>query len=266
MNKYLKLFETEDDFKSCLDAKIAGNNDNMGFPNVSVIGEKDNNGNFSVSNIFYIKDLNKAEAVREYLRLNSSHWINPTDINIVSSEGHKIKTLSVTINNHMGYNGYPENWVVARFQPYDWYDKKTNTTYYAFISNGAYKNITSSTGNINVLDGENISLNLLQGYDGHNPNPRLSSYNSDNPVPPYQGKIIYVKDLSGHTSYNDTLHEIYERTFNVDVQGNLTFNNDIKPFEAGGASYDGVYYSPSYDNAIEGYIDLGSGSGSGSGN
>lgn len=260
MNKYLKLFETEDDFKSCLEAKIAGNNDNMGFPNVSVIGEEDSNGNFSASDVFYIKDLNKAEAVREYLRLNGSRWINPTDINIVSSEGHKIKTLNIGIQNHMGYNGYDESWTVARFQPYDWYDKKTNTTYYAFIGNDACENIMSSTGNINVLDGKDISLNLLQGYNGYNPNPRLSSYNQDNPTPPYQGKIIYVKDLLEH---NDTLYEIYERTFNVDAQGNLTFNNDIKPFEAGGAHYYGVYYSNSYDNAIEDYINSGSGSGSG---
>lgn len=264
MNKYLKLFETEDAFKSCLEAKIAGNNDNMGFPNVSVIGEEDSNGNFSASDIFYIKDLNKAEAVREYLRLNGSRWINSTDINIVSSEGHEIKTLNVSINNHMGYNGYDESWTVVRFQPYDWYDKKTNTTYYAFISNDAYKNITYSTGNINVLDGEDISLNLVKGYNGHAPNERFSSYNPpDNTVPPFHGKIIYVKDLSGHTSYNDTLDEIYERTFNVDAQGNLTFNNDIKPFEADGYSYYGVYYSNSYDNAIEGYIDSDSGSGSG---
>ena len=263
MNKYLKLFETEDDFKSCLDAKIAGNNDNMGFPNVSVIGEKDNNGNFSASDIFYIKDLNKAEAVREYLRLNGSRWINPTNINIVSSEGHEIKTLNINIQNHMGYNGYDESLTVARFQPYDWYDKKTNTTYYAFISNDAYENITSRTRNINVLDGQDISIKLLNGYDGYDPNPRFSSYNPNNPVPPYQGKIIYVKDLSGHTSYYDTLDEIYERTFNVDAEGNLTFNNDIKPFEADGYHYYGVYNSNSYDNAIEGYIDSGSGSGSG---
>lgn len=264
MNKYLKLFETEDAFKSCLEAKIAGNNDNMGFPNVSVIGEEDNNGNFSASDIFYIKDLNKAEAVREYLRLNGSRWINSTDINIVSSEGHEIKTLNVSINNHMGYNGYDESWTVVRFQPYDWYDKKTNTTYYAFISNDAYENITYSTGNINVLDGEDISLNLVKGYNGYAPNERFSSYNPpDNTVPPFHGKIIYVKDLSGHTSYYDTLDEIYERTFNVDAQGNLTFNNDIKPFEADGYSYYGVYYSNSYDNAIEGYIDSDSGSGSG---
>jgi len=259
MNKYLKLFETEDAFKSCLEAKIAGNNTEMGFPNVSVIGEEDSNGNFSVSDVFYIKDLNKAEAIRQIL----SHWINPTDINIVSSEGHKIKTLSITIDNHMGNNGYPEQCYVVRFQPYDWYDKKTNTIYYAFINNDAYKNIMSSTGNKNVLDGKDIALNLLQGYNGYNPNPRFSSYNSDNPTPPYQGKIIYIKDLSGYTSHNDTLHEIYERTFNVDAQGNLTFNNDIKPFEANGAHYYGEYYSSSYDNAIEGYIDSGSGSGSG---
>lgn len=264
MNKYLKLFETEDDFKSCLEAKIGGDNTEMGFPNVSVIGAEDSNGNFSASKVHYIKDLNKAEAVREYLRLNGSRWINPTDINIVSSEGHEIKALSVTINNNMGYNGYPENWAVVRFQPYDWYDKKTNTTYYAFISNDAYKNITYSTGNINVLDGNDIAINLVKGYNGYAPNERLSSYNPpDNTVPPFHGKIIYVKDLSGHTSHNDTLHEIYERTFNVDAQSNLTFNNDIKPFEADGASYYGVYYSNFYDNAIEGYIDSGSGSGSG---
>lgn len=234
MNKYLKLFETEDDFKSCLEAKIGGDNTEMGFPNVSVIGAEDSNGNFSASDIFYIKDLNKAEAVREYLRLNGSRWINPTDINIVSSEEHWIKALSVTIDNRMGYDGYPENWAVARFQPYDWYDKKTNTTYYAFISDDAYKNITYSTGNISVLDGKDIALKLLNGYNGHSPNERLSSYNPNNPVPPYHGKIIYVTDLSDSHPNN-----IYERTFNVVIDSDeptLTFDT-IKPFEADGASY-----------------------------
>lgn len=257
MNKYLKLFETEDAFKSCLEAKIAGNNDNMGFPNVSVIGEEDNNGNFSASDIFYIKDLNKAEAVREYLRLNGSHWINPTDINIISGD-YTVDILNVSINNHAGYNGYDENIYTVRFQPYDWYDKKTNTTYYAFIALDAYENITSSTGNINVLDGEDIALNLLQGYNGYDPNPRLSSYNSDNPVPPYQGKIIYVKDLS-----NKYPNDIYERTFNVvadNGEPTLTFDT-IKPFDSDGYNSYGYYSTYNFNGGIEGYVNSGSGSG-----
>lgn len=260
MNKYLKLFETKGEFKSCLEAKIAGDNSVMGFPNVSVIGTEDSNGNFSASEVHYIKDLTKAQAIREQLR--PGYWINPTDINIISSEGHEIKTLDIIINNYMGYNGYPEQCYVVRFQPYDWYDKKTNTTYYAFISDDAYKNITKSTGIKNVLDGKDIALDLLSGTNGHDPILRFSDYASNNDFP-HHGKIIYVKDLSGHTSHRDTLDEIYERTFNVDAQSNLTFNNDIKPFEADGASYYGIYYSNSYDNAIEGYIDSGSGSGSG---
>lgn len=195
MNKYLKLFETEDAFKSCLEAKIAGNNDDMGFPNVSVIGAEDSNGNFSASEIHYIKDLTKAEAVRDYLRLHGSRWINPTNINIISGS-YDADTLSISINNHAGYNGYPENVSTVRFQPYDWYDKKTNTTYYAFISWDAYYNLISNSGSMNVLDGEDIALDLLQGYNGYAPNERLSSYKPGQSTSPYYGKIIYIKDLS----------------------------------------------------------------------
>ena len=131
MNKYLKLFETKDAFRSCLEAKIGGDNTAMGFPNVSVIGAEDNNGNFSASEVHYIKDLNKAQAICETLIV--SHWINPTTVNIVSGN-HTIKTL------HGNIESGPSIYAV-RFQPYDWYDKNTKTTYYAFISNEAYKNI-----------------------------------------------------------------------------------------------------------------------------
>lgn len=259
MNKYLKLFETEDDFKSCLEAKIAGNNTKMGFPNVSIIGEEDSNGNFSASDVFYIKDLNKAEAVHEYLRLNGSRWINPTDINIISGD-YTVNTLYININNHAGYNGYPETLNFVRFQPYDWYDKKTNTTYYAFISDDAYKNITESTGIKNVLDGEDIALDLLEGYNGSSPNERLSSYNPNNPVPPYHGKIIYVTDLS-----NLYRNDIYERAFTVTMDNDtptLTFGT-IEPFDSDGYDSYGYYSTYNFHGGIEGYVNSGSGSGNG---
>lgn len=255
MNKYLKLFETEDDFKSCLEAKIAGNNAEMGFPNVSVIGEEDSNGNFSASDVFYIKDLNKAEAVRQIL----SHWINPTTIE-VTSNGANVKTLYIDINNGLGNNGYPEVLDLARFQPYDWYDKKTNTTYYAFISDDAYKNITESTGIKNVLDGKDVALDLLQGYNGYDPNKRFSSYNPNNPVPPYHGKIIYVTNLS-----NLYRNDIYERAFTVTMDNDtptLTFGT-IEPFDSDGYDSYGYYGTYNFHGGIEGYVNSGSGSGSG---
>lgn len=254
MNKYLKLFETEDDFKSCLEAKIAGNNTEMGFPNVSVIGEEDSNGNFSASDVYYIKDLTKAEAVRQIL----SHWINPTTIE-VTSDGANVKTLYIDIDNGLGNNGYPEALDLARFQPYDWYDKKTNTTYYAFISDDAYKNITESTGIKNVLDGKDIALDLLQGYNGYDPNERFSSYNPNNPVPPYHGKIIYVKDLSGDPD------EIYERAFTVAMNNDtptLIFST-IEPFDSDGYDITAGFSDNFYTNIIDGYYNSDSGSGSG---
>lgn len=258
MNKYLKLFETEDDFKSCLEAKIAGNNTEMGFPNVSVIGEEDSNGNFSASDVFYIKDLTKAEAVREYLRLNDSHWVNPTNINIISGN-YTADTLHVSINNHAGYNGYDEDIPTVRFQPYDWYDKKTNTTYYAFIAWDAYENIMSNSGNINVLDGQDVALNLLEGYNGYSPNIRLSNYNPSN-EPPYHGKIIYVTDLS-----DGYPNDIYERTFNVVVDNDtatLIFDA-IKSFDSDGYSCYGYRSTYNFSGGIEGYVNSGSGSGNG---
>lgn len=258
MNKYLKLFETEDDFKSCLEAKIGGDNTEMGFPNVSVIGEEDSNGNFLASDVFYIKDLNKAEAVREYLRLNSSRWINPTTIK-VTSDGANVKILYVFIYNGLGGGGYPESLDVVRFQPYDWYDKKTNTTYYAFISIDAYKNITESTGIKNVLEGEDLTLDLLSGSNGHDPIPRFSDYASNDDFP-YHGKIIYLKDLSDANP-----KEIYERAFTV------TLNNDtptlafdtIEPFDSDGYKISTGSYEHFYTNIIDGYYNLDSGSGSG---
>jgi len=264
MNKYLKLFETEDAFKSCLEAKIGGDNTEMGFPNVSVIGEEDSNGNFSVSDVFYIKDLNKAQAVHEYLRLNGSRWINPTTIE-VTSDGANVKTLWVSIYNGLGSNGYPEAWTVVRFQPYDWYDKKTKTTYYAFISGSAYRNITESTGVKNVLEGEDLTLDLLSGINGYDPIPRFSDYASNDGFP-YHGKIIYVKDLSSDPD------EIYERAFTVTMDNDtheptLTFGT-IEPFDSDGYNVSAHFSNNSYTNIIDGYYnsDSGSGSGSGSGN
>lgn len=224
MNKYLKLFETEDAFKSCLEAKIGGDNNVMGFPNVSVIGAEDSNGNFSASEIHYIKDLTKAQAIREQLR--PGRWVNSASINIIS-ESADIDLLDVIIQNGLGINGYPEMWDVVRFQPYDWYDKKNNITYYAFISKDAYRNITSSTGNKNVLDGQDVGLDLLKGYNGYSPNSRLSDYDPNNPTPPYHGKIIYVETITSPS-------EIYEREFTIDAQGNLTFSDNINPFDSDG--------------------------------
>lgn len=258
MNKYLKLFETEDDFKSCLEAKIGGDNTEMGFPNVSVIGAEDSNGNFSASKVHYIKDLTKAQAIREYLRLNDSRWVNPTTIE-VKLDGADVKMLYMYIYNGLGGNGYPESLDTVRFQPYDWYDKKTNTTYYAFISKDAYENITKSAGIKNVLDGKDVALNLLLGKNGHNPVPRFSSYDPNNPVPPYHGKIIYVKDLS------DNPKEVYERAFNVVTDNDgptLTFDT-IEPFDSDGARFSADFSSLRYSYTIDGYYNLDSGSGNG---
>lgn len=254
MNKYLKLFKTEDDFKSCLEAKIGGDNTEMGFPNVSVIGAEDSNGNFSASKVHYIKDLTKAQAIREQLR--PGRWVNPTTIKI-KLDGADVKTLYMYIYNGLGGGGYPETLYTVRFQPYDWYDKKTNTTYYAFISEDAYENITKSDGIKNVLDGKDVALNLLLGKNGHNPVPRFSSYDPNNPVPPYHGKIVYVKDLS------NAHKEVYEREFTVDEQGNLTFSDNINPFDSDGADFSTDFSSLRYSYTIDGYYNLDSGSGNG---
>lgn len=255
MSKYLKLFETKGEFKTCLEAKIAGDNDVMGFPNVSVIGAEDSNGNFSASDVYYIKDLTKAEAIRDDLR--PGRWVNPTSINIVS-EGADVDALDISISNGLGGNGYPELLYVVRFQPYDWYDKENNITYYAFIHYDAYQNITSNTGTKDVLDGQDVGLNLLEGYDGYSPNPRVSDYDPNNPTPPYHGKIIYVKDISNP-------NDIYEREFTIDAQGNLTFSDNINTFDSDGYSTYAYHFTNNFYNVIDGYSNLNSGSGSGSG-
>ena len=256
MSKHLKLFETKGEFKTCLEAKIAGDNNAMGFPNVSVIGAEDSNGNFSASDVYYIKDLTKAEVIREQLR--PGRWINPTSINIIK-ESADVDSLGILIYNRLGGNGYPESLSVARFQPYDWYDKETNTTYYAFIHYDAYKNITSDTGTKDVLNGQDIGLNLIEGYDGYFPNPRVSDYDPSDPTPPYHGKIIYVKNISDSD-------EIYEREFTIDAQGNLTFSDNINPFDSNGYEIYAHHFINRFYGILDGYSNLNSGSGSGDGN
>ena len=246
MNKYLKLFETEDDFKSCLEAKIAGNNDNMGFPNVSVIGAEDSNGNFSASDIFYIKDLNKAEAVRQALLLNSSHWVNPTTVNIVPGD-HTIKVLTGGIESGPSIDA-------VRFQPYDWYDKDTNTTYYAFISENAYSGMMPNhvyDGSINLLDGETVGMDLLNIN-----NYLFSNYNPYDSEPNYSGIILYVKDLSKVNK-----NEIYQREFSLN-DNVLTFS-DIEPFTYTASQMYLSFYTHIFNPVIDGYPDEESGSGNG---
>lgn len=113
---------------------------------------------------------------------------------------------------------------------------------------------------MSVLDGEDIALDLLEGYNGYGPNERLSSYNPNNPVPPYHGKIIYVTDLS-----DGYPNDIYERTFNVVMDNGehtLTFDT-IKPFDSDGYHCYGYCSSYSFDGGIEAYVNSGSGSGNG---
>lgn len=255
MSKYLKLFETEDAFKSCLEAKIAGNNDDMGFPNVSVIGAEDSNGNFSASEVHYIKDLTKAEAIREILRLKNSHWVNPTTVNVTIGS-HTIKTLSG------GIESGPSIYAV-RFQPYDWYDKDTNTTYYAFISEEAYYNITNNhvyDGDINLLNGETVGMDLLKGVNGYPPSSYLfSNFNQYDSEPNYSGIILYVKDLS---EVNED--EIYQREFSIN-DGVLTFG-DIESFPYSDSQMYLYFSTYDFSAVIDGYPDEQSGSGSGSGN
>ena len=252
MNKYLKLFETEDDFKSCLEAKIAGNNDNMGFPNVSVIGEKDNNGNFSASKVHYIKDLTKAQAIRQVLLLNSSHWVNPTTVNVISDQ-HTIKSIRGSIESGPSMHA-------IRFQPYDWYDKDSNTTYYAFISWDAFKNITDNHigESVNLLNGDVIGMDLVGGVGGYPPTSYIfSNFNQYDSEPKFSGIILYLKDLS---EINE--EDIYQREFSIDDNGTLTFG-DIEPFTYRAAT--SFYFNDDFfGRAIEGYT--GSGSGSGDGN
>lgn len=254
MNKYLKLFETEDAFKSCLEAKIGGDNTVMGFPNVSVIGAEDSNGNFSASKIHYIKDLTKAQDIHEVLLANSSHWVNPTTVNIVSDK-HTVKTLHGNIESGPGI-------YTMRFQPYDWYDKDTKTTYYAFISNEAFANILTNhagNNNVNLLDGKTIGMNLLTGFNGYDPNYLFSNLSKYDSEPNFSGRILYVKDLS---KVNED--EIYQRKFSLD-NGVLTFD-DIEPFPYTASQMYLFFGTSDYDGAIEGYPDAESGSGSGNGN
>lgn len=250
MNKYLKLFETEDDFKSCLDAKIGGDNTVMGFPNVSVIGEKDNNGNFSASDVFYIKDLNKAQAIRQIF----SHWVNPTIVNITNdNSSHNILSIDAWIDSGPSLDAY-------RFQPYDWYDKNTKTTYYAFISWDAFRNITDSSEkeNVNLLSVD-TGYRLISGVEGYDPTNSYfsdwSHYDYDNPK--FSGRILYVKNLS-------EINELYQREFSIN-NGVLVFG-DIEPFPYSTSSIHGHFSTNSFDNVIEGYPDAESGSGSGDGN
>lgn len=72
MPKYLKLFETESEFKSCLYDNINSVNANktMGFPNVSIIADLDNNGNYDVDKIYYISGTSEAQNI--YSDLDSS--------------------------------------------------------------------------------------------------------------------------------------------------------------------------------------------------
>lgn len=120
----------------------------------------------------------------------------------------------------------------------------------------------SNSGNINVLDGMDVALNLLDGYNGYSPNKRLSDYDPTN-EPPYHGKIIYVKDLSDNQP-----DEIYERTFNVVVDNDIAtlIFDTIKPFDSDGYSCYGYRSTYNFSGGIEGYTGSGSGSGSGNGN
>ena len=259
MNKYLKLFGTEDEFISCLEAKIAGNNDIMGFPNVSVIGVEDNNGNFSASKIHYINGRTKAETIlSKFLNPetpeNDNHWVNPTNITTISGH-YNIDTIEGRTDASYGIS-----FTAVRFQPYDWYDEETDTTYYAFIGEDAYNNIVYDQKNIDVLSANDMSQNLLLNGNGYNANPVFSNYHYPNEVDE-SGIILYLTNLS---EYFD---QIYQREFHITKQNELVFG-DIEPFPYG-------YYShlnnQNYVGGIEGYVnsdsgsDSGSGSGSGSG-
>lgn len=254
MNKYLKLFETKDAFRSCLEAKIGGDNTAMGFPNVSVIGAEDNNGNFSASEVHYIKDLNKAQAIRQALPLNSSHWVNPTTVNVISDQ-HTIKSIRGSIESGPSMHA-------IIFQPYDWYDENTDTTYYAFISWDAFMNITNNHKghSINLLDGETVGMDLVGGVGGYPPRSYIfSNFNQYDSEPKFSGIILYLKDLS---EINE--EDIYQREFSIDDNGTLTFG-DIEPFTYRAAT--SFYFEDDFiGRAIEGYTGSGSGSGSGSGN
>lgn len=253
MNKYLKLFETEQAFIDCLDAKINGDNTVMGFPNVSVIGTEDSNGNFSASKVYYIKNLTKANSIFSDIA-TTGNWVNPTNGNIIEDPFY-IKKLQILL----GSSGYGGTATALRFQPYDWYDKKTKTTYYAFISYDAYRNITNEHyGNsVDFLDGIQVGMNLLEGYDGYNPYEIFSDFNKYDSSPKLSGRIVYIKDLS-----EENPDELYVREFTLNGT-ELIFEDIKKPYD------DMEYYIVRdteyvYD-AIEGYADSGSGSGSDSG-
>ena len=228
----------------------------MGFPNVSVIGAEDSNGNFSASEVHYIKDLTKAQAIRQALLLNSSHWVNPTTVNVTEGNSYyTIKSIRGSIESGPSMHA-------IRFQPYDWYDKNTDTTYYAFISWDAFRNITDNHDgeSVNLLDGEAVGMDLVGGVDGYPPSSYVfSNFNQYDSEPEFSGIILYLKDLS---EINE--EDIYQREFSIDNNGTLTFN-DIEPFTYRSATY--FYFDDdSFDRAIEGYTDAESGSGSGDGN
>lgn len=249
MSRHLKLFETKSEFIHCLDAKINGDNDVMKFPNVSVIGTEDSNGNFSVNEIHYIKDLSKAEDIYDKI---DGYWINPTNITIESGS-YEIDTLNGRVESGPSFEA-------VRFQPFDWYDKNTGTTYYAYISSEAYENLTETTGNINLFDINIVKEKLLKGSYGNNPYNRfLSEYNSYDSSPSYSGRILYVTDVL------DLNPELYEKVFEVTEQNKLVFG-DIELCRFHGTSFNPYHSSRYFDGKIEGYIiesDLGSGSGDG---
>ena len=220
----------------------------MGFPNVSVIGAEDSNGNFSASKVYYIKNLAKANTIFSDIA-TTGNWVNSTYGTIIE-DPFNIKKLQ------FNFGGYGPSGAALRFQPYDWYDKKTKTTYYAFISYDAYKNITSIHygDGVDFLDGSQVGMNLLEGYNGYDPNEFFSDFNRYDNSPQFSGRIIYIKDLSEESP------ELYVREFSLNST-ELIFE-DIKPVD--GEPY--VYLDTEYIyNGIEGYTNSGSGSGSGSG-
>ena len=250
MSNYLKLFKTESEFIRCLDAKINGDNNVMKFPNVSVIGEEDNNGNFSASEIHYIKDLNKAEDIYDKI---DGYWINPTNI-IIESGSYDIDALNGHVDSGPSFKA-------ARFQPFDWYDKDSRTTYYAYISTDAYANLVETTGNINLFDVDVVKEKLLKGSNGNNPyNNFLSEYNKYDSSPSYSGKILYVTDTL------DSNPELYEKLFKITEQNKLVFG-DIELCRFYGTSFNTYHSTQSFNGKIEGYdVESSSGSGSGDGN
>ena len=72
MSKFLKIFDTESDFKSCLYDKINGDNTSMSFPNISVIGSADSYGDYDIDKVYYIKDSTVANNLYNELVSNES--------------------------------------------------------------------------------------------------------------------------------------------------------------------------------------------------